>query len=102
MATTNVITAKTGAETSANITVADGASIKVWVDDVLEPGESVSVIQTNGVSVEIPLIQYDLDERRPWVAQITPGCTAIRIAGPGTFKLAKSVTTESVGVYYDT
>ena len=101
MATTTAIAASTSASTSANIAVADGASIKVWVSEALEAGEDVTIIQTDNASVEVPLVLYDLSERRPWAAQITPGVTAIRLAGPGTYKVAKSVTNDSIAVYYD-
>lgn len=102
MATNVAITSKTAAETSSAITVADGASIKVWVSEFLTGGESVSIIQTDGSSVEIPLVVYDQEEKAPWVVQIVPGITSVRLVGPGTFKLEKTVTATATAVYYDT
>jgi len=102
MATTAAITSKTAAELSSAVTVADGASIKVWVSEFLAQGESVSIIQTDGSSVEVPLVVYDEDEKGPWAVQITPGVSAVRLVGPGTFKFNKTVTATATAVYYDT
>ena len=98
---TTAVSSQTAAAVSSAITVADGSSIKVWVATPLAQGESVDIIQTDGSSVEGSLIEYDEEERRPWVAQLTPGITALIIRGPGTYKLSKSVTASAVAVYYD-
>lgn len=101
MATTVAVSAQTAAATSSNIAVADGSSIKVWVSEPLGEGEAVTVLQTDNSSVEVKVVEYDEDERRPIPVQITPGVTALRLVGPGFFKLSKSVTSDSVAVYYD-
>lgn len=101
MATTTAVSSQTATATSANIAVADGNTIKVWVSRVLGSGEDVTIIQTDGSSVEVEMIEYDLAAKEKWPAQITPGVTAIMVSGPGTYKFRKSATAVATAVYYD-
>tara|TARA_R110002020_G_scaffold287099_1_gene502596 strand:- start:37845 stop:38135 length:291 start_codon:yes stop_codon:yes gene_type:complete len=95
--TTEAIAATTSQAYSASVTVADGASLNVFVDENLQPGEMVTLERTynagaNWVEVVDPLFRgVVLNETT--LSQI--------VSGPGVFRLNKTATTASTAVYYD-
>lgn len=95
MTTTTAIASDTAAG-SADVVVADGASIQVWTVPNLAVGESVAIYRYDSSdTVEAKVI--DKGE----AVGVTRECGNVVLNGPGNFRLKKSVTATATAVYYD-
>jgi len=97
MASTTAISSQTAAATSSDITLADGSSIQIWTSPALESDESVTLWRTAGGSPDDAVRVQESG----WYVQLDPSHQSISLAGPGTFRLKKSVTATATTVYYD-
>ena len=93
---TTAITSQTAAANSSSIVVDAGASIQVFCNPRLQAQEKVT-------------LQRSTDEGTTWVdvaefgnnIVLNQGIQSNVIAGPGTFRLQKTVTETATAVYYD-
>lgn len=79
-----------------DVSVADGASIKLWTYPNLTRGEELQVFQTNGAFLETELI---LDKK---AVCVTHDNNAVKLNGPAIYRIKKPATTETTTVLYDT
>lgn len=97
MASTTAIASANTSAASAAITIAQGSSISVWVNNPLLADEYVSVDQSaDGGATWIPLNDGDFGGR---VLEYNVGRRSLN--GPGVFRLVKSPTKTATIVYYD-
>lgn len=94
MAATEYIAPTTTAFSGAKFTLADGETRAVFTDTELGPGESVIL------EVEYTLNNFRHVEDKDFRGLVLHDVVTFQwINGPGTFRLTKSPTANSVGVY---